>query len=182
MLLLAVLKRCTLCACRDTLARPCAHKRRDHTATSKCMSDCFPGMFWFPLTGRGILLGKLHLSKSPAVMLTNEPWTSEVCVCVSLQNHARISLNLHSSIFSWNISMQIMRMTCRWLVYMRCLLSAQQLACLCLIVISQKMDQGNEATVSLSPFCSQKLSKRHCGEYEHASANPAKKNWPQGLH
>lgn len=62
-----------------------------------------------------------------------------------------VFLSIYTCIFfSWNISMQIMRMTCRWLVYMWVLLSPQQLACLYLIVISQKMDQRNEATVSVS--------------------------------
>lgn len=45
-------------------------------------------MFWLLLTKRGILLGKLHLSKSPAVILTNEPWKSEeVCVYVCAAMH-----------------------------------------------------------------------------------------------
>lgn len=62
-----------------------------------CVSESFPGMFWLLLTKRGILLGKLHLSKSLAVILTNEPWKSEE-MCVYVCNGMHVGLWIHTCV------------------------------------------------------------------------------------
>lgn len=82
----------------------------------------FPRMFWLPLSKRGILPGKLLLSKSPAVILTNEPWKSEevcVCVCVCLYSHVCLRIRACGFLLVHEHSTCTIRMTYRWLVYKR---------------------------------------------------------------
>lgn len=88
MLLLGVLKSCAFTTHRQACTHTRAHAYT-HTWSHCSLYVCvrmFPRMFWLLLTKQGILLGKLHLSKSPAVILTNEPWKSEeVCVLMFVQ-------------------------------------------------------------------------------------------------
>lgn len=126
----------------------------------------FPRMFWLPLSKRGILPGKLLLSKSPAVILTNEPWKSEevcgcVCVCVCLYSHVCLRIRACGFLLVHKHSMCTIRMTYRWLVYKRISFFDKQQACQSLIDKNQKTVLSHGGHFLRTSFFSRKLPVKH---------------------
>lgn len=120
----------------------------------------FPRMFWLLLTKQGILLGKLHLNKSPAVILTNEPWKSEV-VCVLMFAQPCICVCGFTPVYFYSSTGTcIISMTHRWLVYMWFLLFYR--SSWPVIPWLTQIRKWIISQVLRTSFYSQKSSGKHC--------------------